>query len=72
MLESKHPTRQLSEALNTKPERGRKPPKDTTMTIVFSSIHQHECFDFLDSDPNGNFILEKNIFTGRWNVLDAS
>ncbi len=42
------------------------------MTVVFSSIHRHECFDFLDSDPNGNFILEFDVFTGRWNVLDAS
>ena len=42
------------------------------MSILFSSIHQHECFDFMDSDPNGNFLLEKDIFTGLFNVLDAS
>ena len=41
------------------------------MTIVFSSIHRHECFDFLDSDPNGNFLLEFDVLTGRWNVLNA-
>jgi hypothetical protein len=40
--------------------------------IVFSSIHRHECFDWLDSDPNGDFLLEFDVFTGRWNVLDAS
>ena len=42
------------------------------MPIVFSSIHRHECLDWLDSDPNGNFLLEKDVLTGRWNVLDAS
>jgi|TARA_R110002110_G_scaffold302427_1_gene516554 hypothetical protein len=41
------------------------------MPTVFSSIHRHECFDFLDSDPNGNFIMEFDVFTGLWNVLDA-
>jgi len=41
------------------------------MPIVFSSIHEFECYNFLDSDPNGNLIVEKDIFSGLWRVLDA-
>ena len=41
------------------------------MPIVFTSIHQHECLDFMNNTPNGNLLLEQDIFTGRWNVLDA-
>ena len=42
------------------------------MPIVFSSIHQNECLNFINKSRNGDLILEKDIFTGRWNVLDAS
>ena len=42
------------------------------MPTVFSSIHEHECIEFMDKRPKRNLILEKDLFTGRWNVLDAS
>lgn len=42
------------------------------MPIIFSSVFQKECIDFMNRNPKGNFLLEKDVFTGRWNVLDAS
>jgi len=42
------------------------------MPIIFSSLFQEECLNFMDRNPNGNFLLEKDICTGRWTVLDAS
>jgi len=42
------------------------------MTIMFSSIYKYTCIAFMNKRPNQNLLLEKDIFTGRWNVLDAS
>tara|TARA_R110000822_G_scaffold216681_7_gene351294 strand:- start:1008 stop:1142 length:135 start_codon:yes stop_codon:yes gene_type:complete len=41
------------------------------MPIIFSSLFLEECTAFIRSWPDENFFLEKDFFTGRWNVLDA-
>ena len=42
------------------------------MPVVFSSLFEEECVAFLDRNPSRNLIIERDIFSGRFNVLDAS
>jgi hypothetical protein len=41
------------------------------MPIVFSSIFKIECIRFLERNKHRNLYIEKEVFSGRWNVVDA-
>jgi len=40
------------------------------MTIVFQSLYEHKCIEFMNRNPRGNFLIEKDIFSGMYNVLN--
>ena len=42
------------------------------MPVVFSSLFESECIAFLDRNPSRNLIIDRDLFSGRFNVLDAS
>ena len=42
------------------------------MPIVFSSLFEAECIAFLNRNPSRDLIIERDIFSGRFNALDAS
>ena len=40
------------------------------MTIVFQSLYEHKCIEFINNNSHGNFLIEKDIFSGMYNVLN--
>jgi len=41
------------------------------MTIVFSSLYESQCIAYCNARPRQNLIIEKDFFSGLFNVLDA-
>jgi hypothetical protein len=41
------------------------------MKIVFMALFIEDCLAWLDDHPDVNGIIEKDIFSGRYNILDA-
>ena len=56
----------------TKPTTGAPRPIGEPMPVVFSSLFESECIAFLDRNPSRNLIIDRDLFSGRFNVLDAS
>jgi hypothetical protein len=42
------------------------------MPIVYSSIHRAACIAYILDRPKQNLLMERDLFSGRFNVLDAS
>ncbi len=41
------------------------------MPIVFTSLYLEHCIRYCDKRPRQNLIIEKDIFSGKYNVLNA-
>ena len=41
------------------------------MPIVFTSLYLEHCIRYCDKRPRQNLIIEKDLFTGKYNVLNA-
>ena len=40
---------------------------------VIESFHtERECMEYIERKKLDNVMVEKNIFSGRWNILDLS
>lgn len=42
------------------------------MSVVFTSLFRAECIAYCDARPKLNLIIERDIFSGRFNVLEMS
>ena len=42
----------------------------TSKLLVFRSLFERECYAFLDNNPHINGIIEKDLFSGYFQVLD--
>ena len=38
------------------------------MSAIYKSIHESDCYQFLDKNPHLNAIVERDLFSGRYIV----